>query len=123
MLEACRQPRPDEVSAVPDRYLMAMTTTDARDDADRLARGLVEQRLAACVQVLGPISSTYRWQGQLETAEEWLCLIKTTGSRFDALAAHVDANHHYDTPELTAVPISDGSPGYLAWVSGETGVT
>jgi periplasmic divalent cation tolerance protein len=109
------------VSAVPDRYLMVMTTTDAREDADRLARGLVEGRLAACVQVLGPIASTYRWKGEVETAEEWLCLMKTTGSRFDALAAHVDANHRYDTPELTAVPISDGSPGYLAWVSGETG--
>jgi periplasmic divalent cation tolerance protein len=109
------------VSAVPDRYLMAMTTTDAREHADRLARSLVEERLAACVQVLGPIASTYRWQGQVETAEEWLCLIKTTTHRFNALAAHVDANHGYDTPELTAVPISDGSPRYLAWVSGETG--
>ena len=106
---------------MPDRYLMAMTTTDGHEDAERLARDLVERRLAACVQVLGPISSTYRWQGTIETAQEWLCLIKTTGSRFDALAAHVDANHRYDTPELTAVPISDGSPGYLAWVSGETG--
>jgi periplasmic divalent cation tolerance protein len=121
MLGACRQPRPHEVSAVPDRYLMAMTTTDAREHADRLARSLVEERLAACVQVLGPITSTYRWQGQVETAEEWLCLIKTTAHRFGALAAHVDANHGYDTPELTAVPISDGSPRYLAWVSGETG--
>jgi periplasmic divalent cation tolerance protein len=109
------------VSAVPDRYLMVMTTLDAREDANRLARSLVEDRLAACVQVLGPIASTYRWQGQMETAEEWLCLIKTTGGRFDALAAHIDANHPYDTPELTAVPISDGSDRYLAWVSGETG--
>ena len=106
---------------MPDRYLMVMTTTDAREHADRLARSLVEGRLAACVQVLGPIASTYRWQGQVETAQEWLCLIKTTGSRFDALAAHVDAHHTYDTPELTAVPISDGSARYLAWVSGETG--
>ena len=65
---------------MPDRYLMAMTTTDSRPDAERLARDLVERRLAACVQVLGPISSTYRWQGAVETAEEWLCLIKTTGA-------------------------------------------
>jgi periplasmic divalent cation tolerance protein len=111
----------EEVPAVPDRYLMVMTTTDAREHADRLARSLVEERLAACVQVVGPITSTYRWQGEVETAEEWLCLIKTTGSRFSALAAHVDANHTYDTPELTAVPISDGSPAYLAWLSGATG--
>jgi periplasmic divalent cation tolerance protein len=105
---------------VPDRYLMAITTTDAREDAERLARELVERRLAACVQVLGPISSTYRWQGAVENAEEWLCLIKTTGARFDALAAWIETNHGYETPELTAVPIGNGSPGYLAWVSSAT---
>jgi periplasmic divalent cation tolerance protein len=105
---------------VPDRYLMAMTTTDSRPDAERLARDLVERRLAACVQVLGPISSTYRWQGAVETAEEWLCLIKTTGARFDALAAHLDANHGYEIPELTALPVDQGSPAYLAWVSSAT---
>jgi periplasmic divalent cation tolerance protein len=105
---------------VPDRYLMAMTTTDARDDAQRLAHDLVERRLAACVQVLGPITSTYRWQGAVESAEEWLCLIKTTGARFDALAAHLEANHGYELPELTAVQIGHGSPGYLAWLSSAT---
>ena len=105
---------------MPDRYLLAMTTTDAREDAERLARDLVERRLAACVQVLGPISSTYRWQGAIETAEEWLCLIKTTGARFDALAAHVETNHGYEIPELTALPVENGSPGYLAWVSAAT---
>ena len=105
---------------MPDRYLMVMTTTDAREDAERLARGVVEQRLAACVQVLGPISSIYRWRGAVEAAEEWLCLIKTTVARFEALAAHVEANHGYDTPELTAVPVSHGSPAYLAWVSSAT---
>jgi periplasmic divalent cation tolerance protein len=105
---------------VPDRYLMAMTTTDSRSDAERLASDLVERRLAACVQVVGPISSTYRWQGAVENAEEWLCLIKTTGARFDALAAHLDATHAYETPELTAIPVDHGSPAYLAWVSAAT---
>lgn len=105
---------------MPDRYLMAMTTTDAREDAERLARDLVERRLAACVQVLGPIFSTYRWQGAIETAEEWLCLIKTTTARFDAVNAHIETNHGYETPELTAVPIDRGSSGYLAWVSSAT---
>jgi periplasmic divalent cation tolerance protein len=105
---------------MPDRYLMAMTTTDAPEDAERLARDLVERRLAACVQVLGPISSTYRWQGAIETAQEWLCLIKTTAGRFGALAAHIEIHHGYETPELTAVPIDQGSPGYLAWLSSAT---
>ena len=105
---------------MPDRYLMAMTTTDVRADAERLARELVERRLAACVQVLGPISSTYRWRGAIETAEEWLCLIKTTAARFDALTAWIETNHGYETPELTAVPIDHGSTAYLAWVSSAT---
>ena len=105
---------------MPDRYLMAMTTTDGREDAERLAHDLVERRLAACVQVLGPISSTYRWRGAIETADEWLCLIKTTAARFDALAAHIDTNHGYETPELTAVPIDHGSTAYLGWVSSAT---
>ena len=105
---------------MPDRYLMAMTTTDVRSDAERLARDLVERRLAACVQVLGPISSTYRWRGAIETADEWLCLIKTTAARFDALAAHIEANHGYETPELTAVSVDHGSTAYLAWVSSAT---
>ena len=105
---------------MPDRYLMAMTTTDVRSDAERLARDLVERRLAACVQVLGPISSTYRWRGSIETADEWLCLIKTTAARFDALAAHIETNHGYETPELTALPIDHGSTSYLAWVSTAT---
>ena len=105
---------------MPDRYLMAMTTTDAREDAERLARDLVERRLADCVQVLVPISSTFRLQGAIETAEEWLCLIKTTAARFDAVAAHVETNHAYETPELTAVPVDHGSPAYLAWLSSAT---
>ena len=105
---------------MPDRYLMAMTTTDVRSDAERLARDLVERRLAACVQVLGPISSTYRWRGAIETADEWLCLIKTTAARFDALAAHIETSHGYETPELTAVPIDHGSTAYLGWVSSAT---
>ena len=83
---------------MPDRYLMAMTTTDVRSDAERLAHDLVERRLAACVQVLGPISSTYQWRGAVETVEEWLCLIKTTAARFDALAGHIETNHGYETP-------------------------
>ena len=95
---------------MPDRYLMAMTTTDAREDAERLARDLVERRLAACVQVLGPISSTYRWRGAIETAEEWLCLIKTTGARFDSLAAHIETNHRLRDPRADRRPDRQRQP-------------
>jgi periplasmic divalent cation tolerance protein len=105
---------------MPDDYLQVTTTVDSKDQADALARGLVEARLAACVQVVGPIASTYRWQGAVETAAEWLCLAKTTGERFDALAAHVEAHHPYDVPELLATPVTAGAGAYLRWVTAET---
>ena len=100
--------------------IQVFTTFGNRADADALASELVDRRLAACVQVLGPVTSTFRWEDRLETAEEWLCLIKTTGARFDALAAHIETNHGYETPELTALPVDNGSPSYLAWLSSAT---
>ena len=101
---------------MPDRYLMAMTTTDAREDAERLARDLVERRLAACVQVLGPISSTYRWRGATERATEWYCHCKTTRARYPALEARLRELHPYETPEIIALPIVAALPAYLAWI-------
>jgi periplasmic divalent cation tolerance protein len=103
-----------------DAYLQVTTTTGSRDEAMRLARDVVERRLAACAQVLGPIDSVYWWEGAVESAAEWLCLLKTTGARLDALIAHLRAGHSYDNPEITATPISAGSADYLAWVSQET---
>lgn len=103
-----------------DTYVQVSTTTDSRDDAKRLAREVVERRLAACAQVLGPIDSVYWWQGAVESAAEWLCLMKTTSVRLDALIAHLRAGHGYENPEITAVPISAGSADYLDWISQET---
>lgn len=97
-------------------YVQVMTTTDSRDHADALSRELVGARVAACVQVVGPIRSTYRWQGSVEQAEEWLLLAKTTGSHLDAVVAAIGAHHHYDVPEITATPIVGGSPAYLEWI-------
>lgn len=105
---------------VAEEYLQVITTTDARDTADRLARSAVEARLAACVQVIGPISATYWWKGAVESAEEWLLQMKTTADRYAALADHIRANHPYETPEIIATPITHGSPDYLAWVRAET---
>jgi len=104
-----------------DTYLQVTTTTDSRDDAKWLARDVVERRLAACAQVLGPIDSVYWWEGAVESAAEWLCLMKTTSARLDALIAHLRSGHSYDNPEITATPISAGSPDYLTWISQETG--
>ena len=96
---------------------LTLTTTPSRVTAGRIARTLVDRRLAACVQIVGPIESIYRWQGRVETACEWLCLIKTTRSRFRAVAAAVESLHPYDTPEMVALPIVGGSPRYLEWLA------
>jgi periplasmic divalent cation tolerance protein len=93
------------------------TTTASRAEARRIARTLVDRHLAACAQIVGPIESIYRWQGKVETAREWLCLIKTTRARFGELALEVEALHSYDTPEIIAVPIVAGSRRYLDWLA------
>ena len=96
------------------------TTLDSEAAAATMAAALVEERLAACVQVLGPVRSTYRWQGTVEQATEWLCLAKTAGARLPALLARVRALHGYTVPEIVATPIVDGDPGYLDWVRRES---
>lgn len=101
-------------------HLQVTTTVDSREAADRLAASLVSERLAACVQVQGPIASTYRWQGAVETATEWYCHAKTTAERFEALRARLAELHPYDVPEIVALPIVRGHPPYLAWLEAET---
>ena len=103
-----------------DTYLQVTTTTDSQSHAQHLARAVVEVRLAACVQVVGPLESTYWWKGQMEAAVEWMCLMKTTAAAYPALEAFLRQAHTYETPEITASPISEGSAGYLAWITAET---
>ena len=102
-------------------YVQVSTTTETREDAERIASAVVQRRLAACVQVSGPISSTYWWQGKLEVAEEWLCLAKTRGDLYTSLEQAIRGIHPYDTPEIVAVPIVAGSDAYLRWLAEETG--
>ncbi len=99
-----------------ERYLLATTTAPERETADRIARALVERRLAACVQALGGLRSCYRWQGRVEEAEEVLLLIKTTERLFPRVGELLKELHPYEVPELVAVPIAAGSPDYLAWM-------
>jgi periplasmic divalent cation tolerance protein len=80
----------------------------------------VEQKLAACVQINGPIESTYRWKGKVETSTEWLCLIKTWEDLFGKVEAAIKKLHPYETPEIIAVPIVKGSKEYLTWLDAET---
>ena len=77
---------------------------------------MVEQRLAACVQIVGPITSTYRWQGKVETTEEWLCVIKSRGALYEALEQAIRGVHPYEEPEILAMPITEGSQSYLHWL-------
>lgn len=97
-------------------YLQVLTTAGSEEEAERISAALVERRLAACVQVVGPISSHYRWQGKVEHEREWLCLAKTEASRYPELETAIRELHSYDEPEIVATPIVAGSAGYLDWV-------
>ena len=96
---------------------IVLTTTGSRDEADRLATALVERQLAGCVQILGPITSVYRWQGAVERGEEWLCVIKSLEAKFPALKVAIKELHSYDTPQIVMLPITAGSADYLAWLA------
>lgn len=101
-------------------YVQVMTTTDREEEAAQLARALLQGRLAACVQIVGPVTSHYWWRGALEQEAEWLCVIKTRGELLDAVVETLHREHSYDTPEITATPIIGGSERYLDWIRQET---
>lgn len=96
--------------------LLCLTTCPDADSADRIAGALVEERLAACVNVIPGLRSVYRWQGAIERADEVLLLIKTTQARYPGLQARLPQLHPYELPELVAVELADGLPAYLQWV-------
>jgi periplasmic divalent cation tolerance protein len=95
--------------------IVVLTTCSSKSDAERLARALVDARLAACVNVVPGARSFYRWKGAIETAEEFLLLIKTSRDLFPALAAEVEKLHPYEVPELLALPVVAGSMNYMNW--------
>jgi periplasmic divalent cation tolerance protein len=101
--------------------LLVLTNLPDRAAAERIADLLVEQRLAACVNVLAPCRSVYRWKGALQRDEEHPVLIKTTSERYAALEQALRAAHPYELPEIVALPIERGLPAYLEWVAAETG--
>ena len=100
--------------------LLVFTNVPDLTGAENLARALVEARAAACVNILAPCRSVYRWQGAVEHAEEIPLLIKTTREAYPRLEAVLRAHHPYEVPELVAVPITEGLPAYLEWVAKET---
>ena len=99
-------------------YIQVFTTVDSEEEAQNIAGAVVGERLAACAQVLGPISSTYHWNGQIENAEEWLILIKSRSDLFNELSGLIQQVHPYDVPELVAVPVVAGARSYLDWMNG-----
>lgn len=100
--------------------LLVITNCPDAAVAEDIARHLVENQLAACVNILAPCRSIYRWQGSVETAAEVPLLIKTRRERYPALEAAIRAQHPYEVPEIIALPIGQGLPAYLDWVASET---
>jgi periplasmic divalent cation tolerance protein len=100
--------------------LLVVTSLPDRESAEKLAVLLIERRLAACVNILAPCASVYRWQGKIQHDEEHPLLIKTVQDRYAELEASIRANHPYELPEIIAVRIADGLPAYLQWVESET---
>ena len=97
-----------------------ITSLPDRDAAQKLAGRLVEERLAACVNILAPCESVYRWQGQIETAQEIILQIKTLRAHYGKVEKIIRQCHPYELPEIIAVPITAGLPGYLEWLAAET---
>lgn len=97
-------------------YIQVTTTTDSLEAARELARSAVEARVAACAQISGPIESVYRWQAEVEQAQEWTVVFKARSVGYQMLENHIKARHSYDVPEIVATPISEGNPAYLSWV-------
>lgn len=101
-------------------YLTVLTNLPDQASAESLALLLVEKRFAACVNILPPVASIYRWQGKIETADEVPLIIKTTGKRYPELEAAIREAHPYEVPEIIAVPIHAGLPDYLQWIDAQT---
>ncbi|MDG2221233.1 MAG: divalent-cation tolerance protein CutA [Rubripirellula sp.] len=103
-----------------DSIAIVLTTVESIDDANRLAADLLEQRLAACIQIDGPIVSHYRWEGKLQRANEYRMTIKVAASEWPKLSAALSEQHPYDEPEIILLPVESASQGYQAWVLGQT---
>lgn len=104
-------------------HVQVQFTAPTAEEAGRLGRMAVEARLAACAQVSGPITSTYWWEGEVTSASEWVCTLKTTSRRVPELLGALRDAHSYEVPELVVTEITDGDPDYLQWLTAETAST
>ena len=97
--------------------IVILSTCSTRQEAERLARLLVDDRLAACVTVIPQVRSFYRWKDAVESSEEYLLLIKSSRDRFDSVRAKIETAHSYEVPEVIAIPVVDGAPNYMNWLT------
>lgn len=103
------------------QHLLVLTTIGSEEDAARLGRSLVEKRLVACVNMVGPVRSIFLWKGKVEDDSERLLLMKTRADRYAELETAIQELHPYDVPEVIAIPIERGSKAYLSWVDDNVG--
>jgi len=99
-----------------ESYIVVMVMTASQEEAEKISQRLLEEKLIACANIFGPVSSLFRWSGQIERAEEYALLMKSRLNLFENLAAAVKALHSYEVPEILALPILKGSTAYMDWV-------
>ncbi len=97
-------------------FILVLITCGSEEEALKIAHFLVEDRLAACVNLISPVRSIYRWEGKIRDEREWILFIKTKQERFEEVEKQVRARHSYSVPEIIALPIVDGSVSYLDWI-------
>ena len=100
---------------------IVFSTVGSKEEASKIANALVDRRLAACVNIVPQIESVYRWKDKIETAEEWLLLIKTTADQFEAVRDAIKELHSYELPECVAIAVEGGSKEYLKWIEDSVG--
>lgn len=103
-----------------NKYIQVITTVSKKTDAEKIGKRLIDKRLAACVQIAGPVKSIYRWKSKIETAKEFMCIIKTRKIFYKKVEKAIKKIHPYEIPEIIAMSIAEGSRGYLKWLSDET---
>ncbi len=101
------------------RYVQVTMTASSREEAEKISRAIVERRLAGCVQVIGPVTSTYWWKQKIETAEEWLCIMKSRADLYRELERIIHQIHSHEVPEILVMNVADGSKKYLSWLESE----
>jgi periplasmic divalent cation tolerance protein len=100
--------------------IVVLVTCGSEEEAMRIANSLIEERLAACVNIISPVHSIYRWEGKILDEKEWMLIIKTQEGRFEDLEKKVKSLHSYSVPEIIALPIVEGSAPYLKWLEENT---